>query len=170
MQCTTKYPTNADEIGLEWIKYLKERYKCVIGFSDHSGTIFPGLGAVTLGAGVIEAHITYDRRMFGPDSKASLKICEFKKMVDGIRFLEVARGKGKNKKVNNKTSALRKMFGRSLAINKNLSKGHTISFNDLEVKKPSNVGVPVNNYKKIIGKKLRYSKKAWDFLHDDDLK
>ena len=77
-------------------KYFKEKYKCPVGLSDHSGQIFASLGAVSLGADIIEAHITFDKRMFGPDSKASLNIEEFSTLVKGIRFIEKAK-EDKNK-------------------------------------------------------------------------
>ena len=170
MQCTTKYPTNSDEIGLEWLNILREKFDCPVGFSDHSGKIFPSLGAVTLGAEVIEAHITFDKKMFGPDSKASLDVGDFKKMVDGIRFLEIARGKGLDKNSNNNKDELRRIFGRAIGVNKDLLTGHIITFEDLEIKKPSNAGISVNNYKKIIGMRLVNNKNAWEFLNYEDLK
>ena len=61
------------------------------------------------------------------------------------------------------------MFGRAIAVNKNLSKGHIIKFEDLEVKKPSDSGIPVNDFNNILGKKLIIKKSAWDFLNYDDL-
>ena len=170
LQCTTKYPTTANDIGLEWLKILEEKFCCPVGLSDHSGTIYPSLGAVALGAVVIEAHITFDKKMFGPDSKASLNVNEFSELVKGVRFLEVARGMGEdNKNINNKKE-LRRIFGRALACNKDLNAGHIITFDDLEVKKPSDAGIPVDQYREVIGMKVVNKKCAWDFLNYEDLK
>ncbi len=170
LQCTTKYPTSAKDIGLEWLKIFEKKFSCPVGLSDHSGTIYPCLGAVTLGAAVIEAHITFDKRMFGPDSSASLSINQFSELVRGVRFLEIARGLGEdNKKINNKKE-LRRIFGRALACNKDLNVGHTITFDDLEVKKPSDAGIPVDQYREVIGMKVINKKSAWDFLNYKDLK
>ncbi|MDA7546245.1 N-acetylneuraminate synthase family protein [Alphaproteobacteria bacterium] len=168
MQCTTKYPTPPNDVGLGWIKKFKERYNCPVGFSDHSGTIFSGLGAITLGAEVIEAHITFDKKMFGPDSKASLTVNEFKKMIEGIRFIEMARGEGTKKDLTSEKKELRRIFGRAIAVNKKLSPGHIITIDDLEVKKPADCGIPVNDFKKIIGKKLINHKNKWEFLDFND--
>ena len=71
--------------------------------------------------------------------------------------------------MNNKKE-LRRIFGRALACNKDLKSGHIITFDDLEVKKPSNAGIPVDEYKEVIGMKVVNKKNAWDFLKYEDLK
>ncbi|MCG8571677.1 MAG: N-acetylneuraminate synthase family protein, partial [Spirochaetes bacterium] len=88
LQCTTNYPTTPEEIGLNIISEMIERYNVPIGFSDHSGMIWPSIAAVSLGAQIIEVHTVFDKRMFGPDSKASLTINELKELVTGIRYIE----------------------------------------------------------------------------------
>ena len=90
-------------------------------------------------------------------------------MVEGIRFLEIARGIGNDQKLTNKKEDLIKMFGRSIGINKNLRAGHIIKFEDLEVKKPAEAGIPVNKYQNILGMKLVKDKRAWEFLNYQDL-
>jgi len=170
LQSTTKYPTEAPDIGLGWLATFRERYKCPVGLSDHSGTIYPGLGAVALGASIVEAHIAFDKRMFGPDARASLTVDEFAKLVEGIRFLEKARGNGPDKSLHESKQELRRMFGKALAVNKNLSADHKIRFEDLEGKKPGDCGIPIGEYKSVLGRELAYDKQAWDFLKQDDLK
>ena len=61
------------------------------------------------------------------------------------------------------------MFGRAIGVNKNLFVGHKIRFEDLEIKKPADAGIPVNDYKNIIGMELIANKKAWEFLNYKDL-
>lgn len=168
LQCTTKYPTKPEEIGLNWIKKYRDRYKCPVGLSDHSGEIFPSIGAVSLGASIIEAHMTFDKNMFGPDSHASLTVAQFKEMVRGIRFIEKAKFSEDSNVVNRELDLLRDIFGRALAVNKKLPKGHKITFEDLEGKKPSNVGILAKDYKNIINKKLTRDKNKWDFLNTND--
>ncbi len=170
LQCTTLYPTAAEDIGLVWLDRLRKRYGCPVGLSDHSGTIYAGLGAVALGAVVIEAHVTFDRRMFGPDAGASLTIDEFSKMVEGIRFLEKARCPGSEKRLDESIIELRRMFGKSLAVNRDLREGHVLAFEDLEGKKPADAGVGVGRMDTVIGRMLVRSKRRWDFLQEDDLK
>jgi N,N'-diacetyllegionaminate synthase len=90
LQCTTAYPTLPEQWGLNVIPLLKERYGLPIGYSDHSGDIFACLAASTLGATVLEFHVVFDKRMFGPDTPASLTIEQVKQLVTGIRQLERA--------------------------------------------------------------------------------
>jgi N,N'-diacetyllegionaminate synthase len=168
LQCTTKYPTDASEIGLSWIAELRTLYHCPVGLSDHSGKIYAGLGAVALGASVIETHITFDRRMFGPDAPASLTLDELSQLVEGIRFLEQARGAGVDKLIDPKKQELRKIFGKALAVNRAMAAGEQLFFDDLEGKKPADAGMPIGDFNKIIGRKLVRDKQAWDFLQQDD--
>lgn len=169
LQCTTRYPTAAEDVGLAWLARFRERYCCPVGLSDHSGTIYAGLGAVALGAVAVEAHVTFDRRMFGPDARASLTVDEFARMVDGIRFLEKARGSGPDKTLDEGKRELRRMFGKSLAVNRDLPAGHVLSFDDLEGKKPADAGVAVGELDNVIGRKLACDKRRWDFLAYDDI-
>ncbi len=168
LQCTTEYPTSADQIGLGRIPYFRERYGCPVGLSDHSGQIFPGIGAAAIGATIIEAHITFDKRMFGPDATSSLNVTEFETLVSGVRFIEKSLGMGPEKDQVDGSEKLREIFGRSLAVNKNLAKGTKITLSDLEGKKPSSAGIPVQEIDNILGKKLIVSKEKWDFLQKND--
>ncbi len=169
LQCTTKYPTAPADIGLSWLSRLRERYGCPVGLSDHSGTIYAPLGAAALGAVILEAHITFDRRMFGPDAKASLTVDEFAEVVKGTRFLEAARGNGPDKVVDEGKGELRRMFGKALAVNRDMQAGDVLQFEDLEGKKPTDGGLPVAKMARVIGRKLGRAKKRWDFLTPDDL-
>ncbi|KAK6032464.1 NeuB family protein [Ostertagia ostertagi] len=169
LQCTTKYPTAPEDIGLPWLATLRERYTCPVGLSDHSGTIYAALGAVALGAAVIEAHITFDRRMFGPDARASLTVDDFAQLVRGVRFLEKARGQGPDKAADEGKHELRRMFGKALAVNRDMLAGETLRFEDLESKKPADGGVPVAKMAEVLGCRLGKPKKRWDFLTQDDI-
>ncbi len=169
MQCTTKYPTQASDIGLARIKQLQARYDCPVGLSDHSGTVYAGFGAATLGAAVIEVHVTFDKRMFGPDSKASLTVDEFGQLVEGVRFLEQARKDGPDKVLDGDKQALRLMFGKALAVNRDLPSGYVLQFDDLEGKKPANGGLLVSSLNKVLGRRLVRSKQRWDFIGINDL-
>lgn len=169
MQCTTRYPTQADDIGLAWIPKFRERYGCPVGLSDHSGTIFSGLGAVAIGASLLEFHVTFDQRMFGPDSLASLTIDQVSELVAGTRFLETALAIRGDKLSSAEDLELRRIFGKSIAVNRDLSSGHVITFEDLEGKKPSDAGIDVSRVEEVIGRKLSRDKRKWDFLSLEDL-
>jgi N-acetylneuraminate synthase len=164
LQCTTEYPTSPKNIGLNLITEMKKRYKKnLIGFSDHSGNKNTILAATALGADLTEFHVTFDKKMFGPDSFSSIEINEVKELVDGIKFIRECINNPINKD-NTINKNVRKIFFKSLAVNKNINKGEKISINDLETKKPSNMGMDTIFYKKILNKKITRNLKSGDFI------
>ena len=170
LQCTTAYPTKPEEWGLNVISELKERYGLVTGFSDHSGDIFACLAAASKGAEILEFHAVFDKRMFGPDSKASLTIDEIAKLVEGVKAIEISLSHKIDKQNNSRFSELKTIFEKSLAVNKDLPKGHILTSDDLEAKKPKGYGVDASEYGSVVGKSLTKELKAWAFLERDSLK
>jgi N,N'-diacetyllegionaminate synthase len=169
LQCTTSYPTKAEQFGLNVIQELKDRYNVKVGFSDHSAKIETCIAATTLGAEILEFHVVFDRRQFGPDSKSSLTIDETTQLVNAVRTIKTALNNPIDKFNNEDFSALKQIFEKSLAVNKTLPKGHIITFEDLEAKKPKGYGIDASKFKDVIGKKLIFDKNQWDFLNDEDV-
>ena len=169
MQCTTMYPTPYKFVGLNVVNELKIRYNLPVGLSDHSGKIYFLLASIALGAKVLEFHVTFDKRMFGPDSTSSLSIDEVKELVEGVRAIEESLNNKVDKNDLSNFLEVKKIFGRTLAINKDKKAGSVINFEDLESKKPFGLGIDVKDYKKVIGRKLKVNKKKWDFLKYEDL-
>jgi len=169
LQCTTSYPTKPKQYGLNIIKELKKRYQVKVGFSDHSSKTETCIAATVLGAEILEFHVVFDKEIFGPDSKSSLTIDETKKLVEAVRNIDIALQHPIDKKDNSQFSELKNIFEKSLAINKNLSRDHILTFNDLEGKKPKGCGILASEYQSIIGKKLKTDLKKWSFLNEDDL-
>jgi N-acetylneuraminate synthase len=128
LQCTTAYPCPPERIGLNMVPVFRERYGCFVGLSDHSGTIYPGIAAATLGAEVVEVHVTMSRGMFGPDVPASVTIEELKQLVDGIRFVEKMRANPVDKDaVARDMAPLRAIFTKSLVARERLAAGTVLS-------------------------------------------
>lgn len=169
LQCTTKYPTNAEDVGLNVISKLKEKYDFPIGLSDHSSTIYPSLSAVSIGAEILEFHVIFDKKMFGPDSQSSLTIDEVMQLVQGVRFVEKSLKNNIDKSDNSKFKELKNIFEKSLAINKDMEAGDIITFDDLEAKKPSGYGILAKEYKKVLGKSINKNMKKWNFLNKTDI-
>ncbi|KLU62645.1 N,N'-diacetyllegionaminic acid synthase [Peptococcaceae bacterium CEB3] len=92
LHCTTEYPAPYDEVNLKAMRTMKEAFGLPVGLSDHTAGIAAALGAVALGAVVIEKHFTLDRALPGPDHKASLEPRELQALAEGIRALEEALG------------------------------------------------------------------------------
>ena len=95
LHCHTEYPSSPDNLNLNAIISLKNKFKLRVGLSDHSNNINASSLAVALGAKIIEKHITLNKRMAGPDHRASANPNEFKEMVKLIRLTEKMLGNGK---------------------------------------------------------------------------
>lgn len=154
LQCTTEYPCPPEKIGLNIISLFMERYKCPVGLSDHSGTVYPSLSAVTLGAKFIEVHVTLSRDMFGPDVPASLTIKEMKLLVDGIRYIERILKNPVDKDVMaQELCAMKSIFTKSIVIKQDLPAGTVLDMSMLALKKPAG-GMTPSELDNVIGKRL----------------
>jgi len=168
-QCTTQYPTSAENSGLNVIPLMKQRYGVKVGLSDHSGTIYPGLAAVALGAELLEFHVVFDKKMFGPDASSSLTIEQVGQLAEGVQYISTSLANPVDKNNTEKYSQLKAMFGKSLAVNKDLPAGHTVAAADLESKKPAGYGISTSMYTTVLGKTLTRNLKKWDFLTENDI-
>lgn len=168
--CVSEYPTPLRRAGLNLLREYQTRYGVPIGLSDHSGSIYPSLGAIALGASLIETHLVLHRNMYGPDATSSLTKEEFRivrEFADAWFIMQ------KNQ-VNKNTLAadarqMRIQFGRSLALRKACPRGTKITEDLLTYKKPG-TGIPVECQRNIIGKVLTKSKKPDQLLCWGDLK
>lgn len=167
MQCTTAYPCPPEKLGLNLIPFFRERYDCAVGLSDHSGTIYPGLAALTLGAEVLEVHVTLSREAFGPDVPASLTTAELRQLVEGVRFLERALPVDKDAMAV-EMEPLRRMFTKSVVARVDLPEGTVLAPEHLAVKKPGG-GIPPARMAELIGGRLRRALKADEPLRFEDL-
>ena len=92
--CTSAYPCPPGDLNLKMIQTLREMYPCPIGYSGHEVGLPTTVAAVTLGASLIERHITLDRAMWGSDQAASIEPGGLRKLVKYIRVVEEALGDG----------------------------------------------------------------------------
>ncbi|WP_338646035.1 N-acetylneuraminate synthase family protein [Flavobacterium sp. KS-LB2] len=169
LQCTTAYPTQPEQYGLNVIPELQKRYLVPVGFSDHSAKMETCIAATALGAEILEFHVVFDRQMFGPDSKSSLTIAETKDLVLAVRNIATAMSHPIDKKNTAAFTELKQIFEKSLAVNKDLPQNHLLTFYDLESKKPKGFGIDAARFQEIIGKTLNKDLKQWDFLNESDL-
>ena len=168
-QCTTEYPTTPDTWGLNIISEMKSKYQLPIGFSDHSSDIYAPLAAVTLGADLLEFHAVFHKDIFGPDAKASLNMEQIAQLVNGVKDIEKSINNPVDKNDNLKYASNKILFGKSLALNKDLENGHIIKIADLESKKPAEKGISAKEFQSVIGKKLNKSLRKWEFLTINDI-
>ncbi len=169
LQCTTAYPCPPERIGLNVMSDMRERYGVPVGLSDHSGTIYPGLAAVTLGASIVETHFTLSRQMFGPDVRASLTPTEFAQLVQGIRFIERMEANPVDKDVlAAEMEPLRRLFTKSIVAGRPISRGQRISAEDLACKKPG-TGMAPARLPELIGRTAKRDLERDKLIEENDL-
>ena len=127
MQCTAKYPAPLSSLNLKVIPELINRFNVPVGLSDHSrDPIIGPIGAVTLGATIIEKHFTLHNKLPGPDHSFAITPDELKQMVKAIRQIEQALGSGK-KEVQKEERELREYAQRSIQAITEIKKGDALS-------------------------------------------
>jgi N,N'-diacetyllegionaminate synthase len=169
LQCTSAYPVAPEALGLNVVSEIVARYSCAAGLSDHSGTIFPSLAAVALGARVVEVHVTLSREMFGPDVPASVTTSELRSLVEGVRMI----GRALEHPVDKDAAAagmddMRELFTRSLVTTRAIAAGEALGDEDLVARKPGS-GIPAGERTRVLGRRLRSSVPANHLLADEDL-
>lgn len=169
LQCTSEYPSPPERTGLNLLAVFRERYACPVGLSDHSGTIYPSLAAVPLGASVIEVHVTLSREMFGPDVQASVTTNELRQLCDGVRFLDRALAEPVDKDLlAREFEPLREIFTKSVVARTDLPVGTVLHREHLTLKKPG-TGLPAERIAMVLGRRLSRSVRADELLREDDL-
>ena len=162
LHCTNIYPTPPELVRLNCLSELKKNFKdAVIGLSDHTSSNFSSYGALALGASIIEKHLTLDRKMKGPDHKASLEPDEFKLMVKSIRNIEKSLGSSEKKITRSELGNI--MIARKSIVAKTfIKKGEKLSISNITVKRPAG-GLSPMEWFKVIGKKAKKN------FYEDDL-
>lgn len=108
LACTSTYPSSEDELNINYIKTLKQKYpKIKIGFSNHYSGLDASLAAAALGSDCIEFHITDDRSQFGTDQSASIK--NSLTFVQKIRNVEKMMGDGVKKVYESEIPIMKKL-------------------------------------------------------------
>ena len=169
MQCTSEYPCPPEKVGLNLLQVFRRRFGCGVGLSDHSGTIYPGLAAATIGIDALEVHVTLSREMFGPDVKASVTTAELRQLVDGVRFIERMKLSPVHKdEMANELAPLRSMFTKSVTARTALAAGAVIGPRDLGLRKPG-TGIPADHLPALIGRRILRDVAAGEFLRETDV-
>jgi len=168
MQCNTNYSadkSNFKYINLNVLKSFKLSFKNVIlGLSDHTLDCETVLGAVALGARIIEKHFTDNNNNIGPDHKFSMNPRTWREMIDRTRNLEDSMGDGVKKLEKNEINTVI-LQRRCIRINKNLIKGHILKKNDLDFLRPCpKDAIPPYEYEKIINKKINKDLSEGEYL------
>jgi N-acetylneuraminate synthase len=153
LHCTSAYPCPLEEVNLRAMVTMQRKFRCIVGYSDHTlGTLVPVM-AVAMGAKVIEKHFTLDKNLPGPDHKASLEPHELERMVKEIRDAEKALGLP-TKKPTLAEKEITRCVRKSIVAQKEIEKGTVIEKNMLAFKRPG-TGLRPTYIDSIIGKKAK---------------
>lgn len=173
LQCNTNYTgelENFKYIQLNVIKSFQKMFpQLVLGLSDHTPGHATVLGAVALGARIIEKHFTDNTGRVGPDHCFSMDPLTWKEMVDRTRELELALGDSIKKVEDNERQTV-VLQRRSLRLKNKITKGHILSPTDLIALRPCPTdAIPPNEIGEAVGKKVLNDKEAGDYLTQSDL-
>lgn len=169
LQCTSQYPCTPERVGLNLIPLFRERYGCAVGLSDHSGTIYAGLAAATIGVELIEVHVTLSREMSGPDVEASVTTAELRQLVEGVRFIERARAHPVDKQaVPDDIAELRRLFMQSVVAAVDLCPGTVLEPAHLSTRKPGS-GIPAQALPRLLGRRVCRAVARGSKLSEEDI-
>ncbi|SHE57195.1 pseudaminic acid synthase [Clostridium fallax] len=166
LKCTSAYPSPLEDINLKTIPNMKDTFDVSVGLSDHTLGSSVSIGAVALGATVIEKHLTLKREDGGPDAAFSMEPHEFKEMVDGIRSIEKALGKVTYELTYKQKKS--REHSRSLFIVEDIKEGEIFTKDNLKSIRPG-FGLETKYISNILGKKCtrdikRGTPMDWSFI------
>ena len=168
-QCTSSYPTPLEDVGINVIEQFQREYECPVGLSDHSGTPWPSLFAMGRGADLIEVHVTFDRKMYGPDATSSLTFDELQLLCNARDAFDLMKNNPVDKdKVAKRMLHMRNLFSKSVALSTDLRAGTVLKKEFLVAKKPG-TGIPFDEVETVIGKRLNKDITADRLLRLEDL-
>jgi len=167
LHCVAIYPPNNEDLNLRNITMLQNTFGYPVGFSDHTIGYSAPLASVALGACVIEKHFTTDKNLPGWDHEISANPEEMKQIVDDSKIIYNSLGNLK-RTISKAEEEKKKVFRRSIVLNKNLKAGDIIKEEDISLKRPG-TGFCPEEIKFIVGKKLKRDFEADYILSKDDL-
>ena len=166
LKCVSSYPAPFEDMNLRTIETLRKTFGCVVGLSDHTLGSEVALGAVALGAKIVEKHLTLKRSDGGHDSAFSMEASEFASMCEQIRNLEKALGSDKYELSEAQKNA--RKDARSLYVCADVKKGEIFSEENVRSVRP-NLGLMPRFLPDVLGKKARRDIEAatplsWDLV------
>jgi len=163
LHCNTDYPTRLSDVNLFAMETIKKKLDIDVGYSDHTIGKETAIAAVSLGAKVIEKHITLKKSMQGPDHKASMEPKKFIDYVKSIRNTEILLG-SYLKKPSKSELKNKKFVRKSIVAKKNIKKGEKFSEDNLICKRPEG-GISPIYWNHVVGKKSKQNFKIDDFIY-----
>jgi N,N'-diacetyllegionaminate synthase len=152
LQCTSEYPCSYENVGLNILAEIKNRYGYAFGLSDHTLSNYASFAAVTMGASTIEKHLTFHKGMYGSDAKHSLDPDEFTDLVNGIRAIDIMKTTEVQKnEMANSLVGMKKIFQKSLVARVKIFEGTKVDGQMVAYKKPG-TGIEPGRVGEIVGR------------------
>jgi N,N'-diacetyllegionaminate synthase len=167
LHCASAYPATYESANVRAVATLRSAFGVPVGFSDHTPGHAAALGAVALGARLIEKHITFERSQPGPDHSYALTVEEFADLVRNIRALEASLGTGAKEPAELERSE-RVGARRGVYAARKLEPGHVLIADDLVCVRPV-AGVPATRRKELVGRRLQRGLEALAPIQWEDL-
>jgi sialic acid synthase SpsE/endonuclease IV len=169
LHCQSSYPAALGDINLAYMDRLRELSRGgIVGYSSHDLGINVCLAAVARGARIIEKHFTLDRTLKGIDHRVSLLPDEFRQMVDGVREIEKAIGRGDKRVLSQGELINRSTLSKSVVTTRTLTTGHVLSRDDLTVRSPGH-GIQPNQLPRMLGCRVLHLLEADSVIYWDDV-
>ncbi len=160
LHCTTDYPTLIKDVNLSAMLTLKDKLAVKVGYSDHTEGTEISIAAASLGATVIEKHITLNKNLKGPDHSASLEPDEFTRMVTSIRNISLAYGNGIKKPTKGEMKNIIPVR-KSIKAKNYIKKGEVFNKDNITTKRPA-TGISAIKWNIVLGKKAKKNYKPDD--------
>ena len=153
LHCVSSYPTKLKDLNLNFMSILKKKFRLPVGLSDHSHGFLAPIVATSLGANIIEKHVTLSKKLVGPDHNTSLTIREFKQMINLVRTVEKILGQNKKLISSDEKSNL-KAVRKSCVSSLDIAKDEKITKKHIIFKRPG-TGINPFDYKKFLNKRSK---------------
>lgn len=149
LHCTNIYPTPHKLVRLDAMLELKKTFKdAIIGLSDHSETIFPCLGAISMGASIVEKHFVHKKSIKGPDISSSMDKKELSELIKASKIIYESKG-GTKKPLKEERKTIAFAFA-SIAAIKNIKKGEKFTNTNIFPIRPGNGYFKVKDFSKLL--------------------
>jgi len=169
LHCNSTYPTPFKDVNLRYLRRLAELAEAPVGYSGHERGYAVPIAAISLGAPVIEKHITLDRSLEGNDHKVSLLPDEFTAMVAGIRAVEESMGSEAARSISQGELMNREVLAKSLVAACAIPAGTPILREMVRIQSPGQ-GLQPYRLNDLLGQTLGSAKAEGDFFFESDLK
>ncbi len=164
LKCTSTYPATAENTNLNTIPFMREKFKCEIGLSDHTMGIGVSVASVALGVRVIEKHFTLSRAEGGVDSAFSMEPHELKMLVKETERAHQALGKIQLNVQDVEKKSL--LYKRSIYVSKDIAAGEVLNETNLKIIRPA-LGLAPKYWDSVVGKRAAKDIKSGTPLQND---